>query len=72
MCMYHVLIMYVYILFHLIDISISFNQSTYNINEDIGTVKLVLVLSNPSSTNTSVEIIESQGTATSKHILILL
>ena len=52
--------------YHLADITIIFNQSTNYINENDGTVKLVLVLSNPSSTAITVQITDSELTATSK------
>lgn len=54
----------------LTDIGIFFNQSTYDVNENDGTVKLVLILSKPSSTAVTVQIRDNERTATSKCIMI--
>jgi len=47
-------------------ITISFNQSTYSVNEDDGPAQPVLVLSNPSSTNITVQVSDIQNTAISE------
>ena len=39
---------------------------TYSFNEDNGTAQPVLVLSNPSSTDITVQVRDTQNTATSK------
>ena len=39
--------------------TVSFNQSTYSVNEDDGPAQPVLVLSNPSSTDITVQVISS-------------
>ena len=45
-------------------ISVSFNQSTYNVDENAGPAQPVLVLSNPSSTDITVQVFSANGTAT--------
>ena len=47
-------------------ITVNFNQSTYSVNEDAGPVQPVLVLSNPSSTDITVQVRDTQNTATSE------
>ena len=42
----------------------SFNKSAYSVNENEGPVQLVLVLSNPSSTDVTVEVTDEGNTAT--------
>ena len=52
------------IIFHLpAAITISFSQSTYNVNEEAGPARPVLVLSNPSSTNITVQVSNVNRTA---------
>ena len=46
--------------------TVSFNQSTYNVDEYAGPAQPVLVLSNPSSTDITVRITDNQNTASSK------
>ena len=46
--------------------TVKFNQSIYNINENSGPVQPVLVLSNPSSTNVTVEVFNTNITALGK------
>ena len=43
--------------------TISFSQSTYSVNEDNGSVQAVLVLSNPSSTDITVQVRDNGNTA---------
>ena len=50
--------------FYLTVATISFNQSMYSVIENEGPVQLVLVLSNPSSTDVTVRITNGEGTAT--------
>ena len=47
-------------------ITVNFSQSTYSFNEDVGPVQLGLVLSNPSSTDITVQVRDNQNTATSE------
>jgi len=44
--------------------TISFNQSTYSVDEDDGAAQPVLVLSNPSSTDITVQVRSKDKTAT--------
>ncbi|XP_065899383.1 adhesion G-protein coupled receptor V1-like [Dysidea avara] len=44
--------------------TINFNQSTYNIDEDDGPAQPVLVLSNPSSTDITISVFSTDGSAT--------
>ncbi|XP_065885723.1 hemicentin-1-like isoform X3 [Dysidea avara] len=45
-------------------VTVSFEQSTYNVDEDDGPAQPVLVLSNPSSTNIIVQVFNIDGSAT--------
>ena len=47
-----------------IAIKVTFNQSTYSVNENDGPAQPVLVLSNPSSTDITVQVNDTQNTAT--------
>ena len=49
--------------------TVSFAQSTYSFNEDAGPVQPVLVLSNPSTTDITVQVSTSDGNATGKIIV---
>ena len=55
----------------IIALNIYFNQSTYIINEDDGPAQPVLVLSNPSSTDITVQVEATNGSATGKYIIII-
>ena len=52
--------------FHNLAITVSFNQSTFNFNEDIGLAQPVLVLSDPSLTDITIKVRDNQNTATSE------
>ena len=54
--------------YHLLAITITFSQTTYDVDEDDGPAQPVLVLSNPSATAFTVRVREVPRTATSKHI----
>ena len=56
----------------LLDITVNFEQITYNVAEANGLVNPVLVLSNPSSTNITVEILSTEGSATGKYSVYVL
>ena len=58
--------LYVYIA-----INISFNQSTYSVNEDDGPAQPVLVLSNPSSADITIQVKATNGSATGKCMIII-
>ena len=49
-----------------------FNQSMYNVNEDTGLVQPVLVISNPSSTDTTVQVTNTDGSATGEYYSTLI
>ena len=49
-----------------------FNQTAYNVNEDDGPAQLGLVLSNPSATDITIEVISSNGLATGEYCNILI
>ena len=48
------------------DPTISFNQSTYNVAEDNGLAQPILVLSNPSSLDVTIQVLDNSVTATRK------
>ena len=41
----------------------TFSQSTYSVNEDAGTAQIALILSNPSSTDITVVVYNTNGKA---------
>lgn len=47
-------------------ITVEFEQRTYDVNENAGPARPVLVLSNPSSMNITVRVRDSSNTATGK------
>ena len=47
--------------------AVSFSQSTYSVNEDDGPAQPVLVLSNPSSINITVQVINTDGSAVGEY-----
>ena len=49
-----------------------FTETTYNANEDDGSVTIGLVLSDPSSTSTTVEVFNTDGSATGEYCSILI
>ena len=53
-----------------IAITVSFSQSAYSVNEDDGVVQPVLVLSNPSSTDITVQVRSNDNTATGKVVTL--
>ena len=53
-----------FVIIYTVAINVTFDQSTYNINEDDGPVQPVLVLSNPSSTDITVQVRSRDITAT--------
>ena len=48
--------------------TVNFDQSTYAINEDKGSVQLLLELSNPSTTDITVRVFSRDGSATGKDL----
>jgi len=58
---------FVYItLYHSTAITVAFGQSEYIIRENAGPAQPVLVLSNPSSTDITVQVTDTENTATSE------
>ena len=49
-----------------------FSQTTYNVNEDAGPVQPTLILSNPSSTDITVQVTSGGGSATGEYCSILI
>ena len=47
-----------------------FNQSVYSVNEDEGAAQLVLILTSPSSTDVTVEVFNTDGSATGEYCSI--
>ena len=54
-----------FIIFLLV-ISVSFNELMYSVNENSGTLQPMLILSQPSSTDITIQVITNEGTATSE------
>ena len=50
--------------------TVNFNQSTYNVDEDDGLAQPVLVLSNLSSTDITISVFSTDGSATGKDTLL--
>ena len=51
-----------------VTISVSFNATTYGVSEDTGSLQPVLVLSNPSSTDITIQVTDNEDTATSTYV----
>ena len=58
--------------YHHIGITVSFNQSEYSVFENVTVVQPVLILSNPSSTNISVQVTDNGDTAFGKLNIIII
>ena len=52
--------------------TISFSQSLYSVAENSGVVEIFMVLSNPSPTDITVQVLNTEGSATGKNILLFL
>jgi len=57
----------VYKISHPIAITIKFNQSIYSVDEDTGPSRPTLILSNPSSTDITVQVTNTDGSATGEY-----
>ena len=67
MCVCIYIYIYIYITF--VGVTVSFNQSTYSVDEDEISAQLGLVLSNPSSlSDITVQIFNTDGLATGKQL----
>ena len=53
-------------------ITVMFEQSTYSVDEDSGPAQPVLVLSNPSSMEFTVQVTNTDGSATGEYCSILI
>ena len=51
-----------------LEITVTFTQTTYNVDEDDGPAQPVLVLSNPSSTDITVQVRDNANAATGKQL----
>ena len=51
---------------YLVDVTVSFSESSYSVDENDGVIELTLILSNPSSTDINVHMMDNIGSATSK------
>ena len=49
-----------------------FNQSVYSVNEDEGVAQPVLILTSPPSTDVTVEVFTTDGSATGDYCSILI
>jgi len=54
-------------MFHSIAITVMFNQSMYSVIENAGPARPTLVLSNPSSTDITVQVTNTDGSATGEY-----
>ena len=55
-----------------IAITVMFSQTTYSVNESDGLAQIGLVLGNPSSTPTTVQVFNTDGSATGKYYSIVI
>ena len=58
--------------FSLIDAIVSFNLSVHYVHEDNGEIYVVLVLSNPASTDITVQVVDNSSTAMGTLTVFLL
>ena len=65
MCTYIYMVSYV---LYSVEVSISFSQSTYIVNENEGLLQAVLILSTPAKTTTIVQVGTNDNTATGEHL----
>ena len=63
---------YEYVVYHLLATTVMFSEIIYSVNENTGPAQPVLVLSNPSSSNITVEVLSSDGSATGEYCSILI
>ena len=53
-------------------ITVMFSETTYNVDENAGPARPELVLSNPSSFDTTVQVFNTDGSATGEYCSILI
>jgi len=58
--------------FNPLAITVTFSHTLYSVNEDNGTARPVLILSNPSSTDITVQVTTTDGSATGEYCSILI
>ena len=54
-----------------VDASVSFTYPTFDANEGNGLAQLVLTLTNPSSSVVNIQVLDTDGSATSKPVLYI-
>ena len=57
---------------YLLAITVMFTETTYSVNENGGSVQIGVELSGPSSTDTVVEVFNTDGSATGEYCSILI
>ena len=62
----NLIIMYIINVYHFVVTTVSFSNSSYNVNEDNGNLEVILILSKPLSTDVIVTVTDIQGTAVGK------
>ena len=60
------------VIYYFTAITVMFSETTYSVNEGDGSVEIGLVFSNPSSTATTVQVTNTDGSATGKYCSILI
>ena len=58
---------YEYVVYHLLATTVMFSETMYSVNEDSGSAQLVLVLSNSSSNDITVEVLNIDESAFGEH-----
>ena len=55
-----------FVIFIIVDVTVSFKNPRYNVYENNGTLQLVLALSNPSSTDITIKVVNYDNTTMGK------
>ena len=58
---------YEYVVYHLLATTVMFSEIIYSVNEDSGSVQPVLVLSNSTSNDITIEVLNIDGSAFGEH-----
>ena len=61
--------MYIFCIY--VDITVMFSETMYSVNENAGSTQPVLVLSNPSTSDVTVEVTTTDGSASGEYCSIL-
>ena len=56
----------------LVTVAVMFSQTTYSVNEDTGSVQIGLILSNSSSADITVQLYNTDGSATGEYCSIFI